>query len=99
MDPRGFSTTLPEFQKVFPDDVACAKYLEALRWTGGVFFPHCGPNGKAYSFSTPLPEFQKVFPDDVACAKYLEALRWTGGFICPNCGHKDKPYRFPSRSP
>jgi hypothetical protein len=32
MDPRGFPTTLPEFQRVFPDDGACARYLEHLRW-------------------------------------------------------------------
>ena len=35
MDPRGFPTTLPEFQRVFPDDRACAAYLESLRWTDG----------------------------------------------------------------
>jgi hypothetical protein len=28
VDPRGFPTTLPEFQRVFPDDRACATYLE-----------------------------------------------------------------------
>ncbi len=27
MDPRGFPTNLPEFQRVFPDNDACAKYL------------------------------------------------------------------------
>ena len=26
MDPRGFPTSLPEFQRVFPDDAACADY-------------------------------------------------------------------------
>jgi hypothetical protein len=31
MDPRGFPTTLPEFQRVFPDPEACATYLENLR--------------------------------------------------------------------
>src|SRR5271156_2431484 len=35
MDPRGFPTTLPEFQRVFPDDAACARYLEHLRWPNG----------------------------------------------------------------
>ena len=35
MDPRGFPTTLPEFQRVFPDDRACAAYLESLRWMTG----------------------------------------------------------------
>jgi hypothetical protein len=27
-----FPTSLPEFQRVFPDDAACASYLEAIRW-------------------------------------------------------------------
>ena len=35
MDPLGFPTTLPEFQRVFPDDRACATYLEHLRWADG----------------------------------------------------------------
>jgi predicted RNA-binding Zn-ribbon protein involved in translation (DUF1610 family) len=50
MDPRGFPTTLPEFQKVFPDDAACAKYLEALRWPGGFLCPNCGHKDKPYRF-------------------------------------------------
>ena len=35
MDIRGFPTSLPEFQRVFPDDAACARYLEAIRWPDG----------------------------------------------------------------
>jgi len=50
MDPRGFPTTLPEFQKVFPDDAACAKYLEALRWPSGFICPNCGHKDKPYRF-------------------------------------------------
>lgn len=42
MDPRGFPTTLPEFQKVFPTDQACAKYLEKLRWPEQFACPKCG---------------------------------------------------------
>src|ERR1700691_4636447 len=41
MDPRGFPTTLPEFQRVFPDDAACARYLEHLRWPNGFTCPKC----------------------------------------------------------
>jgi len=52
MDPRGFPTTLPEFQKVFPDDGACAKYLEALRWPSGFTCPKCGAVGEPYRFAT-----------------------------------------------
>ncbi len=28
-----FPQSLPEFQRLFPDDAACAEYLEKLRWT------------------------------------------------------------------
>lgn len=50
MDPRGFPTTLPEFQSVFPDDGACAKYLEKLRWPDGFVCPKCGNGGEPYRF-------------------------------------------------
>ena len=50
MDPRGFPTTLPEFQKVFPNDAACAKYLESLRWPEGFICPNCGHKEKPYRF-------------------------------------------------
>jgi hypothetical protein len=52
MDPRGFPTSLPEFQKVFPDDAACAKYLEAMRWPDGFTCPQCGVTGEPYRFAT-----------------------------------------------
>lgn len=48
MDPRGFPTTLPEFQRVFPDDEACAKYLEHLRWPKGFTCTKCGTIGEPY---------------------------------------------------
>src|SRR4030042_2384491 len=41
MDPRGSPTTLPEFQRVFPDDRSCAKYLENLRWPHGFVCAKC----------------------------------------------------------
>ena len=52
MDPRGFPTSLPEFQKVFPDDNACTDYLEAVRWPGGFACPRCGQKGEPYRFPT-----------------------------------------------
>lgn len=42
MDPRGFPTSLPEFQVAFPDDAACRRYLEKLRWPDGFVCPKCG---------------------------------------------------------
>ena len=52
MDPRGFPTNLREFQRVFPDNDACAKYLEAVRWPGGFVCPACGIKGEPYRFQT-----------------------------------------------
>ena len=52
MDPRGFPTSLPEFQRVFPDDDACVKYLEAVRWPGGFTCPKCSHTGEPYRFPT-----------------------------------------------
>jgi hypothetical protein len=50
VDLRGFPTSLPEFQKVFPDDAACAKYLESVRWPNGFTCPTCGHTDKPYRF-------------------------------------------------
>jgi len=52
MDIRGFPTTLPEFQKVFPDDQACAHYLEAVRWPKGFICPKCSVADEPYIFGT-----------------------------------------------
>jgi hypothetical protein len=52
MDPRGFPTTLPEFQKVFPNEDACAKYLETMRWPDGFVCPKCRHAGEPYRFPT-----------------------------------------------
>lgn len=47
-----FPATLPEFQKLFPDDAACAKYLEAMRWPDGFVCTHCGLQDKPYRFAS-----------------------------------------------
>ena len=52
MDPRGFPTSLPEFQKVFPDDHACSHYLESIRWPEGFVCPTCHAAGEPYRFRT-----------------------------------------------
>jgi transposase-like protein len=51
MDPRGFPTSLPEFQRVFPDDRACATYLERLRWPETFACPKCSAVGEPYRFT------------------------------------------------
>ena len=37
-----FPHSRPEFQRLFPDDAACAAYLEKARWGDGFACPHCG---------------------------------------------------------
>ena len=34
-----FPESLPAFQHMFPDDAACARYLEAIRWRSGFACP------------------------------------------------------------
>ena len=41
-----FPHSLPEFQRLFPDDAACAAYLEQARWGDGFACPHCGTAGE-----------------------------------------------------
>jgi hypothetical protein len=52
MDSRGFPTSIPEFREVFPDDHACAKYLEKMRWPDGFACPKCQQNEEPYRFPT-----------------------------------------------
>jgi transposase-like protein len=47
-----FPKSLPEFQRVFPDDKACALYLEALRWPEGFVCPICNHKQEPYRFET-----------------------------------------------
>ncbi len=37
-----FPRSLSEFQHLFPDEAACAAYLEHARWDNGFICPHCG---------------------------------------------------------
>jgi len=37
-----FPTSLPNFQRLFPDEIACADYLEDVRWPDGFVCPLCG---------------------------------------------------------
>src|SRR6202165_1980889 len=47
-----FPTSLPKFQRVFPDDDAGARYWEAIRWPDGFSCPKCGLIGEPYRFAT-----------------------------------------------
>ena len=46
-----FPESLPDFQRMFPDDAACAAYLEKSRWDKGFTCPHCGVVGEPFRFA------------------------------------------------
>lgn len=45
-----FPKSLPQFQRLFPDDHACATYLERIRWEHGFVCPHCSVAGEPFRF-------------------------------------------------
>lgn len=47
-----FPSSLPEFQRLFPDDAACIAYLEKSRWSDGFTCPHCGTVGDPFRIAT-----------------------------------------------
>src|SRR5271166_3083154 len=47
-----FPQSLPEFQQRFPDDAACAAYLERARWGDGFVCPYCGVVAEPFRIAT-----------------------------------------------
>src|ERR1019366_9505996 len=47
-----FPRSLPEFQYLFPDEAACASYLEHARWRDGFVCAYCGTIGEPYRYTT-----------------------------------------------
>jgi transposase-like protein len=46
-----FPQSLPEFQRLFPDDTACAAYLEKARWGECFVCPHCAHQTAPFRFA------------------------------------------------
>lgn len=47
----GFPKSLPDFQRMFADDAACATYLEGAKWPKGFTCPWCAEKREPYRFS------------------------------------------------
>jgi transposase-like protein len=45
-----FPRSLPDFQHMFPNDAACAAYLERVRWEDAFECPHCAHKGEPWRF-------------------------------------------------
>lgn len=56
--PRTFPTTLLDFQRMFPDEDACAAYLYELRWPDGFSCSGCREAGEPYRIRTRPTVFQ-----------------------------------------
>ena len=50
-DDLRFRRSLPEFQRLFPDDATCASYLEKARWRDGLVCPDCQAAGEPFRFA------------------------------------------------
>lgn len=46
-----FPKSLPHFQRLFPDEAACAAYLEGARWPKGFACPYCDAKGEPFRFA------------------------------------------------
>ena len=50
-DDLPFPRSLPEFQRIFPDEPACAAYLERIRWSAGFVCGYCDVMADPYRFA------------------------------------------------
>uniref|UniRef100_E6QT71 Transposase of ISCARN100, IS1595 family ISSod11 group n=1 Tax=mine drainage metagenome TaxID=410659 RepID=E6QT71_9ZZZZ len=72
-DDLPFPRSLPEFQRLFPDEAACAAYLERARWGNGFVCPHCNTSGEPYRYSTR--------PGVLCCRHCRQETRLTAGTV------------------
>ena len=77
-DDLPFPGSLPEFQRLFPDETACAAYLERARWRNGFVCPHCETTGEPYRYATR--------PAVLCCRKCRRETRLTAGTVM-QCTH------------
>lgn len=68
-----FPRSLPEFQRLFPDEAACAAYLERARWSDGFICLRCGTIGEPYRYSSR--------PGVLCCRACRRETRLTAGTV------------------
>jgi Transposase zinc-ribbon domain len=68
-----FPKSLPEFQKLFPDDAHCAAYMERVRWPNGFVCPSCETAGEPARVATR--------PHVLRCKKCKKEARLTAGTV------------------
>ena len=80
-----FPRSLPEFQRLFPDDAACAAYLEKARWGDGFVCPHCQTAAEPFRFTSRPGAFRSLLgiAGDVTAPTYAEL--YSGDWEHPRC--------------
>jgi len=68
-----YPRTLLEFQNLFPDEAACLRYLEDVRWPEGFECPSCNQKG--------IPWHHKARPRVLECRKCNHQVSLTAGTI------------------
>ena len=68
-----FPRSLPEFQRLFPDEAACAAYLERARWSDRFVCQHCGTPGE--------PRYVSTRPGVLRCRKCRCDTSLTAGTV------------------
>jgi len=68
-----FPRSLPEFQRLFPDEAACVAYLERARWSDGFICLRCGTIGEPYRYS--------ARPGVLCCRACRRETRLTAGTV------------------
>lgn len=68
-----FPKSLPQFQRMFPDDAACATYLERIRWAGGFACPYCKESAEPFRFA--------ARPGVLRCRKCRRDVALTAGTV------------------
>ena len=68
-----FPRSLPDFHRLFPNDAACAAYLERARWSDGFECSHCRSIGEPYRYGTR--------PGVLCCRKCRRETRLTVGTV------------------
>lgn len=68
-----FPTSFPSFQKLFPNDAACAAYLKSVRWHGAFRCPHCNTKGEPFRFA--------ARPGVLRCRKCRRDVALTAGTV------------------
>ena len=69
-----FPRSLPEFQRMFPNEAACVAYLERARWGDGFVCDHCDSPGEPSKVGNVAPFSATQAP---ALGQFLSAV--TGG--------------------